>query len=224
MPSGTTARLFVACTGLASACGVPPVPQGTSDGGSSSSSGAARIDGGSSSSGGSGSLDGSARDATADAPADTGSEAGPVCVTDLSNVGAGDFHVAFTLTTTAGSIDMALLNQRTGCDESSTWWDVSYIPSTSTTGAIEVATDDGTHYVVVEQAAGAPPDDGAPHRIVVARSGGQLGFTIDGATAGGPLADPYAFGAMPALKIGMDACPGFGPTVGMITNVCIATP
>jgi len=163
-------------------------------------------------------------DVLSDVPVDAAAEAGTVCLTDLSNVGTGDFHIAFTLTTTAGSIDMALLNQRTGCDESSTWWDVNYIPSTSTTGGMEVATDDGTHYVVVEQATGALLDDGKPHRIVVARAGGQLGFTVDGTQAGGPLADPYAFGAMPPLKIGTDDCPGFEGTIGTITDVCLTEP
>jgi hypothetical protein len=151
-------------------------------------------------------------------------DAGTTCLTDLSGVGTADFHIAFTLTTTAGSIDMALLNQRTGCDETTTWWDVSYIPSTSTTGGLAVATDDGTHYVIAEQATGAVVDDGKPHHIVVARVGGQLGFSVDGLTAAGPIPNAYSFGAMPPLRVGTDDCAGFAPTIGSITDVCITTP
>jgi hypothetical protein len=173
-----------------------------------------------------GTLDAPGADAPSDVLVDavTEAEAGPVCLTDLSNVGTGDFQIAFTLTTTAGSVDMALLNQRIGCDETTTWWDVSYIPSTSTTGGLAVATDDGTHYVIAEQATGAPVDDGKPHHIVVARVGGQLGFSIDGVTATGPIADPYSFDAMPPLRVGTDDCPGFEATVGTITEVCLTRP
>ena len=153
-------------------------------------------------------------------------DAGPPCLTDLSNIGTGDFHVAFTLQTTAGSIDMALINQRTGCDETSAWWDVSYIPSTSTQGALAVGTCDGSmsSYVILEQAAAVHPDDGMPHRIVVSRTGGQLRFTLDGALAAGPVADTYAFGVLPPLKVGVDDCPGFGATAGTIADLCITTP
>ena len=146
------------------------------------------------------------------------------CLSDLSSVGAADFHISFTLATDAGAVDMALLNQRMGCDETSTWWDVSYIPSTGTTGGLTAATDDGTHYVIAEQATGGAVDDGKPHRIVVARTSGQLGFSVDGVAAAGPAADPYSFGPMPPLQIGTDECPGFGPTIGSITNLCITTP
>lgn len=159
--------------------------------------------------------------------ADAAPEAAPpVCLSTLSGVGTGDFHISFTLTTTAGSIDMALVNQRTGCDNTSTWWDVSYIPSTSTHGALGAGTSDGTQasYVVLEQAAGATVDDGNPHQIVVARTSGQLWFSIDGTRSAGPVADPYSFGPMPQLKVGTDDCAGFGPTIGSIENLCITTP
>ena len=151
----------------------------------------------------------------------------PVCATSVSNVGSGDFSVHFTLTTTVGSISMALLSQRSGCDETSAWWDISYIPSSDQThGAIAVSTCNGaaSTYVVLDQAAGAHPDDGQPHDIVMSRIAGQLSFTIDGTLAGGPFADAYAFGSLPGLKIGSDDCPGFGQTVGSITDVCITTP
>ena len=159
--------------------------------------------------------------------ADAAPEAAPpVCLSTLSGVGTGDFHISFTLTTTAGSIDMALVNQRTGCDNTSTWWDVSYIPSTSTHGALGAGSSDGTQasYVVLEQAAGATVDDGNPHQIVVARTSGQLWFSIDGTRSAGPVADPYSFGPMPQLKVGTDDCAGFGPTIGSIENLCITTP
>jgi hypothetical protein len=141
-------------------------------------------------------------------------------------VGTGDFHIAFTFTTTAGSIDMAVVNQRTGCNESSTWWDVSYIPSTTTQGALQVGTCNGSSstYVILEQGTGALPDDGHPHRVVVGRIRGQLQFTLDSVLAAGPVSDPSVFGAFPPLRIGVDDCAGFGQTIGTVTDVCITTP
>ena len=103
-----------------------------------------------------------AMDGALDAAIDTGApdapvEAGRTCLLDLSNVGLRDFRISFTLTTLAGSVYMALVNQRSGCNQTSAWWSISYIPSTATTGGLAVATDDGNtaNYIIQEQAGAA---------------------------------------------------------------------
>jgi len=166
---------------------------------------------------------GTGQDTGGDGDADAAS---PTCLTSLSNAGAGDFSIHFTLTTTAGATDMALFSQRVGCDETSSWWDVSYIPSTTTQGALQVATCDGSasDYVVLEQTSGPHPDDGQLHKVVVTRISGQLSFMIDGVLSAGPIADANSFSSLPALKIGTDDCPGFVPTIGNISDVCITVP
>jgi len=226
---------FLALTGCAGAAFTgqlnppdDPMGQGDPDSGSASSSSPASSS--SSSSSMTSDADGSptSHDAGVAPGSDSGPEAAPppTCLSDLSGVGVGDFHIGFTLQTTAGSIDMALLNQRTGCNETSTWWDVSYIPSTATQGALQVATCDGTtsSYVVLEQGTGAHPDDGQPHRIVVSRVAGQIRYTLDGALVAGPIPDAYDFGAFAPLRVATDDCPGFGATVGTVTDVCITVP
>ena len=51
---------------------------------------------------------------------DASPEAGPSCVATLSNVGAGDFHVAFDVVTT-GATSQALVNQRSSCAPYAGW-------------------------------------------------------------------------------------------------------
>jgi hypothetical protein len=155
------------------------------------------------------------------APGDAASEAaevdaGPTCLSTLSNVGTNDFRIAFTLTTTAGAIDMALVNQRMGCDQTSAFWDISYGG-----GGVGGATDDGTHFVLA-QCVGAV-NDGRSHRIVFARSAGILTCTLDG-VAGAANADDFALDTMPPLKVGTDDCAGFGPIQGTIADVCLSRP
>jgi hypothetical protein len=168
--------------------------------------------------------DGDARSMVTDASQDvrdasTAAEAGSTCVTDLSGVGTGDFRVSFTLTTTETGLTVGLVNQRAGCDQTSVWWDATLTPS----GGIELATDDGssTSYVFVES--GNAVNDGAPHKIVVARTNGAIWYSRDGVLGSSMTPDPYAFGNFPALRIGSDPCPN---TVGLagngsLTDLCI---
>jgi hypothetical protein len=147
-----------------------------------------------------------------------GTEAGPACLSTLSNVGTADFQIAFTLTTTATGL-VALVNQRAGCDMTSTWWDVNM-----QNGAIGAATniDPGGNVPV---GLSAPVNDGQPHKIVVARTSGQLWYSIDSMPRSSGAPDPYAFGAFPPLAIGTDACPGYTALDGQgtISDLCITS-
>jgi hypothetical protein len=107
--------------------------------------------------------DGAQGDApAADAALEAEAEAGPVCVTDLSGVGTGDFHVSFDMETDAQTF-MALVNQRSACS-AGVEWDVFMQP----TGSIEVETDDGIAADRVFQIGGGPVNDGQPHHVEAA--------------------------------------------------------
>jgi len=147
----------------------------------------------------------------------------PVCLTDLSGVGTRDFRIAFRLTTTASGGTYALLSQRTGCDMSSAWWDVTLQPL----GGVELATDDGTaaSYVFVE--AGDSVNDGKAHQVVVARENGSLVYYDDGVLRSSAILDASNFGDFAgALSIGRSSCSAEAPLAGhgAISNVCITSP
>jgi hypothetical protein len=138
------------------------------------------------------------------------------CGGDLSNIGTGDFHVTFDLRTTQSG-RAALLNQRSACTPG-TYWDVRF-----SSGEIEVETDDGTSYTDL---VGTGPDlnDGATHSVVVARVGGTLTITVDGADSGATSA-AASFGALPVLASGVDVCDGNDGTVafeGTLSSVCVS--
>jgi hypothetical protein len=159
-------------------------------------------------------------EASADASTDV---APPTCVTDLSNVGTGDFQIAFTLTTTETVTTLALVNQRTGCDETSSFWDVTI----SNTGGIVFATDDGSaaSYAFVE--AGNSINDGNPHHVVVSRTTAGIALSADGTAVSSTTPDPYAFGTFPTLNVGTNGCSGLSPATplaghGTLTDLCIS--
>jgi hypothetical protein len=146
---------------------------------------------------------------------------GPACVGALSNVGAGDFRIAFSLqTSTSGA---ALLNQRSVCNHGALW-DVRL--NGSTAAALGVETDDNTRYTKLSTS--TPVDDGVPHDIVIARAAGTLTVQVDGTLVGtaiGSAATTTLFGALPALQTGTDVCDGVDgtqPLAGTISNVCIS--
>jgi hypothetical protein len=189
--------------------------------------GAVASTGGVATTGDAGGSDGATGGSSGDARAmgDAGGDAGDVgrtCVTDLSGVGTGDFRISFTLTTTESGLTIALLSQRTGCDQSSTFWDVSLSP----TAGIVAATDDGVaaHYTFVE--AGSAMNDGRPHKIDVIRRDGKLWYEHDGAIDSVQTSDSYAFGTFPPLVLGSSACVGTTPAAGYatISDVCITEP
>ena len=143
-----------------------------------------------------------------------------VCLTDLSH--AGDFRVSFTLTTAASGLTLALVSQRTGCDPTSPYWDVTLSP----VGGIAIATDDGDvgHQVSVE--AGDSINDGEPHKIVITRMAGLLWYTDDGNVRSSMTPDPFALGALPPLMAGADACPNVTALEGhgTLTDLCLSIP
>ena len=148
----------------------------------------------------------------------------PTCVTDLSNVGTGDFHIAFTLTiNSAASQTIDLLNQRSGCDMASTFWDVTLSPSGGIGAATNSTTDAGGY---AETGVAGNVNDGLPHRIVVERVSGMLSDSIDGMQKSAPVADEYSFAVLPSLVIGADQCPNIGSLTshGSISEVCLSAP
>lgn len=172
-----------------------------------------------------------APDAAQDAPDDPGptldaSDAAdapaPHCLTDLSGVGTRDFHIAFSLMTTASGSTYALLSQRASCDTSSgVSWDVTLQPL----GGVELATEDGTaaSYAFVE--AGDSVNDGKSHRIVVARTNGALWYSDDGVIRSSMTPDAASFGTFgAALAIGSSACSSEAPLAGAVSDVCITVP
>jgi len=141
------------------------------------------------------------------------------CLTDLSGVGTGDFLISFILTTTESGLTIGLLNQRTGCDQSSTFWDVRLSP----TAGIVAVTGDGiaAHYTFIQ--AGTPLNDGKPHKVDVIRRGGKLWYAHDGVIDSVQTSDPYSFGTFPPLVLGSSACTGTTSAAGhaAISEVCI---
>jgi hypothetical protein len=144
------------------------------------------------------------------------------CKSDLSNVGTGNFHIQFTLTTTTAR--GAVLNQRGVCytDE---MWDVR----TTSDGALEVETDDnnGTYTDIVTPIAVA---DGNPHAIVITRLDGTLMVMIDGAevasaTSTANLTTLHALATKTDICITTGGSNGTGdgtvPLVGTVTDVCL---
>jgi len=132
------------------------------------------------------------------------------CVTDLSDVGTGDFLIAFTLTTTALGLTIPIVSQRAGCG--SPFWDVSLRPN----GIVVAATDSS----FVE--ASSPVNDGTPHHIIITRASGQLSYSDNGTTQP-PIADTVALGSLPPLVIGTSDCAGATPLAGhgTLTDLCI---
>jgi hypothetical protein len=153
---------------------------------------------------------------------DARGEDGPVCLTDLSDVGAGDFSIHFQLATNETGMTLALLNQRLGCDEMSIFWDVTL----SVSGDIVAATDDGIagHYVTVQ--ATSSLNDGKPHEVDVVRASGKLWITADGAVVSPMTPDPYTFTTFSSLAVGTSACSGVTPAAAyaVIANVCLTEP
>jgi hypothetical protein len=161
---------------------------------------------------------------TKDSGNDAGLEASPpeaaqACVTDLSNIGAGDFHIAFTLTTSETGKQLALVSQRAGCDETSAYWSVTL----SQGGGIVAVTSDGTPTGRFFVEAGNSVNDGIPHRVLVSRVNGQLSLSRDGIIDSMLTADPTAFDTLPALAVGTDTCSTDTALEGngSITDLCI---
>lgn len=152
-----------------------------------------------------------APDASSEAASDA--EAGPPCTMDLSNVGTGDFHISFAITTEATGLTLALVNQQTVCDQSS--WAITL----NSEGGIVATTGD----VSVE--AGDSVNDGTPHQVVVERVNGNLSYLDNGTLRSSIVSDSFAFAVLPPLVVGTSTCPGTAPLAGLgtVTDLCVAT-
>jgi hypothetical protein len=144
---------------------------------------------------------------------------GPACVRDLSNVGAGDFHIAFTLTTSQSgtqSAPLPIVSQRNNCGDAVFWGIRMY------NGRVNAELDGsnaGAGYVGL--LSNASVSNGRPHDIVVQRVAKTLTIIIDGA-ASGSVSCSTALGQLPPLLEGTDQC--LSPLVGTIANLCITSP
>jgi hypothetical protein len=143
---------------------------------------------------------------------------GPSCTGDLSNVGAGDFLVTWTVTTTQTGL-VALVNQRRTCAPS-VFWDIRM-----TGGLLEIEVDDVTNYTNLFTT-GATINDGRPHDVAARRVSGTLTASVDGVDVGSG-ASLASLGALPPLASGTDVCvtssDGTAAFVGTLANVCVAS-
>ena len=162
-------------------------------------------------------------EAAVDAGPGSEAEAGPVCVTDLSGVGIGDFRVSFTIATTdAPASYMALLNQRTHCDDTRPGWDV-WMTAAGDLG-VEVFDGAAGSYDNVTHD-GRAVNDGAPHRVAVGRSGGGtvLTVSVDSVARNYPGEPAMSLGTLAPLNEGSDpTCTGVSPLSGQLTDVCVS--
>jgi hypothetical protein len=150
---------------------------------------------------------------------------------DLSNIGTGDFHISFVITTTQNAW-AALVNQRAMCSGALIFWDIrecttrGNIGSCPVDGALVVETDDSAHkYSSCYTAKGIA--DGKPHLVELARISGLLTVSIDGAQSASTNS-PASFGALAPVKIDTDVCVGVDqttvPSVGTLSGLCITSP
>ncbi len=138
-------------------------------------------------------------------------------VMNLSNIGANDFRVSFTISTAQAGL-VAVVEQRATCSHGM-FWGVRM-----RAGYIAAETDDGVRYSEVTST--AKVNDGAPHHVVVERSSGTLGVTVDGVlSSSAPSAT--ILGQLSPLTTGTDPCVGvysITALVGSLTNLRITGP
>jgi hypothetical protein len=144
-----------------------------------------------------------------------------VCLTDLSGVGTGDFQISFTLTTStvpAESTYMALLNQRSSCDDTQPGWDV-WMTAQGNLG-VEVYDGSGGAYDNITDSRSI--NDGAAHRISVARSGSSITIGVDGVFNTYPNEPIMPLGTLSPMNVGIDpTCTGVRPISGRLTDICL---
>jgi hypothetical protein len=164
-----------------------------------------------------------------DAP--SGDDGSTVCtagVSDLSNIGTGDFRVSFRVQTSQSGW-VALVDQRGACTGGQ-FWDIRLCapdPQKRCTvaGSVIVETSSPGEYIALDSKVAV--NDGAPHDVAVARASGVLTIAVDGAIAGGSASSKANFASLPAKAVGNDACVGHDGTnalKGTISDLCITTP
>jgi hypothetical protein len=165
-----------------------------------------------------------------DAPSggDDGSASCSNAVTDLSNIGTGDFHVSFRIQTSQTGW-VALLDQRSACT-SGQFWDIRLCaPDTqkrcAVAGSVLIETSSTGEYTFLDSKVAI--NDGLWHDVAVARASGVLTIAVDGAIAGGSAPSKANFASLPAKLVGNDACVGHDGTnalKGTLSDLCITTP
>jgi hypothetical protein len=155
--------------------------------------------------------------ATLDAGVDSADADG--CRGDLSNIGAADFHVSLSVTSTQTGL-VAVANQRSQCSPS-VFWDIRIDG-----GFVLVEADDVASYGAI-QSPGPRVDDGRPHDVLFQRKSHVLSVYVD--DAGGMPTTPStaSFGQLPPVAVKMDVCIPQDGTValtGTVANLCIASP
>jgi hypothetical protein len=172
---------------------------------------------------GDGGPSGAGGDAQTDAAGDAGESSAPdapsSCLTTLSGAGTGDFSIAFTIATTT-TLQMAIANQREGCADGSSFWDVIVDSS----GGVVVTMNDGTASHLVTLEAGNSVNDGKPHAVLITRKSGRLVYERDGVVGSAYVEDLVDLANLPPLTVGSDACPGTVPTIGTLSDLCITVP
>jgi hypothetical protein len=143
-----------------------------------------------------------------------------VCTQDLSNIGTGDFRIAFTINSTQTG-PVALMSQRDICNRG-VFWDVRMYDGSAT-----LELDDNVTYPDTQSlGTNAVLNDGITHTVVFARASGTVTVTVDGAPDNS-LADMTNFTALPALQQGTDVCSccdGTQDLVGTLAGICVGAP
>ena len=143
---------------------------------------------------------------------------GAACTGDLSNIGKGDFTIAFKVTTTQTS-ETALVNQRTSCNYGM-FWDVRMVAQ----GGVVAEMGETVSTAYVNVSGGGPINDGRPHDILVRRASGVLTLYVDCVNVRS-ASSTASFTSLAAFASGVDVCDGIDGTValvGSITNICIS--
>ncbi|HSY22784.1 MAG TPA: laminin G domain-containing protein [Polyangiaceae bacterium] len=112
-------------------------------------------------------------------------------VSDLSNIGTGDFEIGFQFQTDQSSGAYGMIGQRNMCTYGD-FWDVRLI-----NGHVAVETDDATlqtHYTMLQS--NTMVADGNWHTILIQRSSGSLSISVDG-TVDAVGTSSASFGALP---------------------------
>jgi hypothetical protein len=164
-----------------------------------------------------------------DAPSgDDSSTACPNAVSDLSNIGTGDFQVSFRIQTSQTGW-VALVDQRAACT-SGQFWDIRLCAPDAqkrcaAAGSVLVETSSTGQYTFLDSKIAV--NDGLPHDVIVARASGLLTITVDGTVSGGTASSKANFASLPAKLVGNGACVGHDGTnalVGTLSDLCITTP
>jgi hypothetical protein len=213
-------RTLILTTLLLTGCGGPAfIPQLFDEG-----------DGGAGDDGGSEAASHAVEVPDAGAPAEEASvEASPeasseTCVNDLSNVGTGNFTIAFTVTVSrapAPSVFVSLLNQRAGCTTTSSYWEVAF----GSWGGVTASTYNGADGNPIHFVEGSTSiADGKPHHVKVQRVADALAVWVDGALGSAQVIDTDALGAMAPLTIGSEPCANILPSEGYATveDICLS--